>query len=66
MSLTVDAATVIHAEEQNSTTPDRNLTLDEYKQIHENHDKMVKSIESPEDYIKVLSSSFPMLGRDNP
>ena len=56
----------MHAEEQNSTTPNRNPTFDEYKQIHENHQKMVKSIESPEDYIKALSSSVPMLGRDNP
>ena len=55
-----------HLEEQMSTTPNDNLTPEEYKQIHDDHDKMVEFIKSPEDYIRALSSSVPMLGQDNP
>ena len=42
-------------EEQKSTTIDYNLTLDEYNKIHEEHDKIVKSFISPEDYTEANS-----------
>ena len=53
-------------EEQKSTTIDNNLTPDEYKQIDEKHDKIVKSFIEPEDYTNAQLKSIPMLGRDSP